>query len=102
MGRKKISKEELLAFLRRKKAFFYTAYGIKKIGVFGSYVRGEETRESDIDIIVDMARDRKNIHNLLGFKRYLEKELGVKIDVGLETALKPAIRPQVRKEVIYV
>jgi hypothetical protein len=77
-------------------------YGVTKIGIFGSITRDEQTEESDIDIAIEMAPGRKNLHNFLEFRRFLEKSLGTSIDLGIEGTLKPAIRDQIHKEIIYV
>jgi uncharacterized protein len=49
-----------------------------------------------------MEQSKKNIHNFLRFKRLLEKELGIKVDIGLENTLKPVIREHIKKDILYV
>jgi hypothetical protein len=51
---------------------------------------------------IEMAPDRKNLHNFLEFRRFLEKYLGTKIDLGIENTLKPAIKNAIKNEIIYV
>jgi predicted nucleotidyltransferase len=97
-----ISKVELTNFIKENKAEFLKKYGVAKIGIFGSIARGEQTEESDIDIAIEMAPGRKNLHNFLEFRRFLEKSLGTSVDLGIESTLKPAIRDQIQKEIIYV
>lgn len=97
-----ISKEEIISYLKRNKQFFKEKFGVIHIGVFGSFVRGEQSAQSDIDIIIKMEKDKKNIHNFLNFKRLLEGRLGVKIDMGLESNIKPSIKEEIENEVIYV
>jgi len=96
------SKDEIIAYLRNKKRFFYDEFGVTRMGIFGSFVRGEQTRSSDIDIIVEIEKDRKNIHSFLQLKRFLEKELAKKIDLGFERSLKPIIRDKIKGQIIYV
>lgn len=75
--------------------------GVAKIGLFGSYARGEADPASDIDILV-MMRDRPySIFGLMGIKLHLEEVLGHPVDVAPEDALRPEIRPYVMAEVIY-
>ena len=77
-------------------------FGVTRIGIFGSFVRGEQTSSSDIDIVVEMEKGKKNLHNFLQLKRLLEKETARKIDLGLEHSLKPAIRDKIKEQIIYV
>ncbi len=72
------------------------------MGIFGSFVQGDQVASSDIDMIVDIEKARKNIHSFLQLKRYLEKELEKKIDLGFEHSLKPILRDKIKKQVIYV
>jgi uncharacterized protein len=77
------------------------AMGVAKIGLFGSYARGDARLDSDIDILVVMANPGYSYFDLFGVQEYLEKLFGVKVDLGPEDALKPAIRPHIMSEVIY-
>jgi hypothetical protein len=97
-----ISKEELTIFFKKHRAEFLEKYGVSKIGIFGSIARGEQTEQSDIDIAIEMAPGRKNLHNFLEFRRFLEINLGTSIDLGIESTLKPAIKNQIQKEIFYV
>ena len=96
------SKEEIVAYLKSNKSFLYDKFGVTRIGIFGSFVRGEQTRSSDIDIIVEIEKGRKNIHIFLQLKRFLEKELEKKIDLGFEHSLKPIVRDKIKGQIIYV
>lgn len=77
-------------------------FGVTRIGVFGSLVRGDSTLASDVDIVVEMEGDRKNIHSFLQLKRFLENGISRRVDLGFEHALKPAVRERIRKHIIYV
>ncbi|MFB3887594.1 MAG: nucleotidyltransferase family protein [Thermodesulfobacteriota bacterium] len=94
--------EEIVAYLRKNKRFFYDRFGVTQMGIFGSFARGEQTRSSDIDMIVEIERGKKNIHSFLQLKRFLEKELAKKIDMGFEDSLKPTVREKVKQKIIYV
>lgn len=74
----KIDKEYILEFLRHNKSFLRKEFGVNEISLFGSFARGEETEESDIDLFVDMPPD---LHKLLGLIEFLEKNLKRKIDI---------------------
>jgi predicted nucleotidyltransferase len=94
--------EEIVTYLKNKKTFFYDKFGVTRIGVFGSFMRDEQTSSSDIDMVIEMEKDRKSIHSFLQLKRFLEKELERKIDLGFENSLKPVIKEKLKSRIIYV
>ena len=76
-------------------------YGVKKIGVFGSVARATQTRDSDIDILVEFQKDKKVFDNYMELKFFLEKLFNRKVDLVIEDALKSRIRDSVLKEASY-
>lgn len=76
-------------------------FHLKRIGIFGSYVRGEETHESDIDILVEFESDFETFDNYTDLKFYLEDRFGRKVDVVTVDALKPQLRDIILNEVSY-
>ena len=74
----------------------------KKIEVFGSYARGEEIPESDIDIIVEFS-ERKSLLDLVRIERELSDALGVKVDLLTEKSISPYLIERIKDdmEVIY-
>lgn len=81
----------------RKHSAVLRRYGVKRMGLFGSYVRGEQKKNSDIDFLVEFTKpDFDNFMNLIFF---LEDLFGKKVELITDTALSPYIRPYVRKEV---
>lgn len=48
------SLEEVVAYLKKNKTYLYDRFGVTRIGVFGSFVRGEQTAHSDIDMVIEM------------------------------------------------
>ncbi|MCX8106624.1 MAG: nucleotidyltransferase domain-containing protein [Ignavibacterium album] len=74
----KIDKEYILKFLRHNKNFLRKEFGVTEISLFGSFARGEETEDSDIDLFVDMPPD---LHKLLSLIEFLENNLKRKIDI---------------------
>lgn len=97
-----LSLKSVVDRLQKHKQFLRDSFGVTRIGVFGSLVRGDFTRASDIDIVVEMEEGRKNIHSFLQLKRFLENETSRKVDLGFEHALKPVVRERIRKHIIYV
>ncbi|MCH5229416.1 MAG: nucleotidyltransferase family protein [Muribaculaceae bacterium] len=82
---------------------FFTSQPIERAWIFGSYARGEQTPDSDIDILVDFNKD--NYPSLLNHVRMiyeLEKILGIKIDLVPNDGLYPSIRPIIEKERILL
>ena len=96
------SRQEMVAYLKNNKRLFYEKFGVTRMGIFGSFVREEQTCSSDIDMVVEIEKDRKNIHSFLPLKRFLEKELARTIDLGFEHSLKPAVREKIKGQIIYV
>ena len=81
-------------------------FGVKRIGVFGSYVRGEQRKESDIDILVEFEEGKATLENFLDLKEYLEKLLGKKVDLltreGVNSIRIEYIRKEIEENVVYV
>ncbi len=77
-------------------------FGVKDIGLFGSYARGEQNVNSDIDILVDFFEDKESFDNLMGLYDFLEKIFqNEKIEVVTKNGLSPYIGPRILQEVIY-
>lgn len=96
-----MTREEILDFLTTHKAELETRFGVVKIGLFGSYARGDAREDSDVDVAVELVKD--NIADkYFGLLHYLEDHLHRKIDLGIESNIKPALRPYVMKEIMYV
>ncbi len=76
-------------------------YPIKRIGIFGSYIRGEENKDSDLDILVEFERPI-DIFKFIELEETLSESLGVKADLVSKQALKPFIGKKILKEVIFV
>ena len=78
-------------------------YQVKEIGIFGSYVRGEQKKKSDIDILVEFDESSKlSLLDFIGLENYLTDILGVKVDLVEKGSLKPRIGKHVLEEVVAV
>ncbi|HIH72245.1 MAG: Uncharacterized protein XD43_1243 [Thermococcales archaeon 44_46] len=93
--------EEIQKILQAHKKELYEKFGVKKIGIFGSYSRGEQKETSDVDILVEFHRPIGFIE-FIKLQEYLETLLGVKVDLVTKKALKKQIRKQILQEVKYV
>ena len=95
--------EEIKGILEEHKEEVSRKYKVREIGIFGSFVRGEQKKRSDIDILVEF--DQRNIPGLLKFiemERYLEKLLRKKVDLVRKGGIRPELRKNILKEVIYI
>ena len=98
---KNITKETILEYLSSNKSELREKYGVIKIGLFGSYARGEERDDSDIDLAIEIEKDKKNISNFFGLKREMERVFAKKVDLGIESSLKPIAKKYILKEILY-
>ncbi len=80
---------------------FLKNQGARKIAVFGSYVREEETPQSDIDIIVEFT-ERKSLLEIVGIEQELSEKLGMKVDLLTEKSISPYLIDQIKKEMVEV
>ena len=76
-------------------------HGVKKIFVFGSYVRGEEKSQSDIDIIVEFL-ERKSLLDIIGIEQELSENLGMKVDLLTEKSISPYLIDRIKKERVII
>jgi len=95
-----MNKHEIINFLVEHKQELREKYGVTKIGLFGSYAKGEGKPGSDIDIAVEINSQNK-YRSFFGLKRHLEKSFNNKVDLGIESTLKPVVREYILKEIIY-
>jgi len=78
------------------------SYGVKNIGVFGSFVKEEQDISSDIDILVEFEKGMKTFDNFMGVLFFLEDLFKINVDLVTKEALSPHIGPSILKEVVYV
>lgn len=76
-------------------------YAVKTLGVFGSYVRGEQTRKSDLDILVEFTQT-PTLLEFVHLKRHLGDLVGIPVDLVLKKTLKPHIGQYILAEVVPV
>jgi len=77
------------------------AYGVRRVGIFGSFARSTQNNKSDIDILVEFNPDNKTFDNYMDLKFYLERLLHRKVDLVIKDALKARIKNRVLSEVEY-
>jgi predicted nucleotidyltransferase len=96
-----MGKPEIIDIIKSSKPEMQARFGVNKVGLFGSYVRKQQRRRSDIDILVSFSRDI-DLFDFIDLREYLEDRLQQKVDLVMESALKPAIGKRILAEVEYV
>ena len=87
--------------LKEHKTKLEEEYGLSEIGVFGSYVEGRQTEDSDLDILVEFG-ETIDLFSFVRLKNYLSDLLGTKVDLVMKKALKPKIGERILSQVIYI
>jgi predicted nucleotidyltransferase len=96
------SSEEILNFITRNKALLRERFHIVKIGIFGSFARGEQHLDSDVDLLVEFEEGTKNLYELkIQLKEFFRAHLGIETDICREKYIKPRIKSSILKETIY-
>jgi len=93
--------KEKLAKIKASKEIIRKRYHVKKIGIFGSFVRGEQRKKSDIDIVVVLS-EPIGFFEFIRLENYLSRKLGRKVDLLTKEGIKPAVKKDILKETIYV
>lgn len=92
---------QIIDFLRSHKDFFATEFKVKRIGIFGSYARGDVSADSDIDIVVEL--EKPDLYYLIGVKQAVEEALGGKVDVvRLRDKMNETLKRRIEQDAIYV
>jgi predicted nucleotidyltransferase len=94
------TKDQVLARLREAQAEL-RRFGVKRCGVFGSFVRNESRDQSDVDILVEFEPDQKTFDNFMHLAFFLEELFGRQVDLITTEALSPYIGPHILREVEY-
>ena len=76
-------------------------YGVSKIGVFGSFARGDVTNTSDVDVLIEFREGHATFDNYMGLKFMLQDLFARKVDLVTVKALKPQLREDILREVVY-
>ncbi len=93
--------EEIIEAIKKRKRVLEDKYKVKEIGIFGSYVRGEQTEKSDVDILVEFY-DLPDVFNLLKLERSLRGTLKCRVDVVRKQAIRKELRDKILSEAIRI
>jgi predicted nucleotidyltransferase len=78
-------------------------YGVKELGIFGSYIRNENNSDSDLDLLVDFFPEFPlTLLKFINMENYLQEKLNTKIDLVMKDGLKEELKPIILKEVIFI
>lgn len=94
----KLNKEKIFEILSENKEFL-KRQGVRKLELFGSYARGEESSSSDIDFIIDF--EKKTFDGYMNVKLFLEDVLKCPVDLVLENTIKPSLRDAILREAVH-
>jgi len=98
----KKSVDEILHTLRRHLPQLQEEYGVRSLWLFGSYVRGEQRKRSDLDMLVELDNRSLSLLKFIGLENHLGDLLKIKVDLVEKDILKPAIGRNVLEEIIRV
>lgn len=87
--------------LDKHSSFLRKTYKVKGMALFGSFVRGQQTKKSDIDMLVDLSSP-VGFFKFIELENFLTRVLGRKVDLVTKNALKPIIKKEVLRETVYV
>ncbi|MCJ7650435.1 MAG: nucleotidyltransferase family protein [Candidatus Lokiarchaeota archaeon] len=97
---KSLNKEEIFKLLKQHREELKN-YNVIKLGLFGSVLRGNNTKESDIDFIVEFEEGKKNYDNFIEVAFLLESILQKKVDLLTMEAINPNMKPKILKEAYF-
>lgn len=100
MNTKVQTKQDILRLLQEQHAQL-RAFGVKSLGLFGSFVREQQTSDSDIDFLVEFETGQKTFNNFIQLAFFLEDQLQRKVELVTRESLSPYIGPHILKEVEY-
>ena len=93
--------KKIKKILLSHKQELHKRFHMKEIGIFGSYVRNEQKKESDVDILIEFKKPL-GLLEFLDAQEFLEQLLKLKVDLVTKKALKPYIGKRILEEVVYL
>lgn len=93
--------EEIKQWLVQNKSLLQEQYKVRELGIFGSYIRREQTETSDIDVLVEFS-ETPSLLKFVNLENYLSDSLGVKVDLVHRSGLKPRLGERILAEVVYL
>jgi predicted nucleotidyltransferase len=94
-----LSSDEILTVLKNHRKELGTRFSVRRIGLFGSALRGGASEKSDVDILVELAQP--TFDHYMDLKFFLEEQIGRPVDLVLADSLKPRLKPIIARQVAY-
>ena len=97
------SKNDVINEIKKLKSDLQSKFDVEQIGIFGSFVYNKQTKDSDLDILIELKKDsRMSLLGLSIFEDWLSDILEIKVDLVLKSTLKPRIGKKILDEVVYL
>ncbi|MDF1884315.1 nucleotidyltransferase family protein [Sulfurimonas sp. SAG-AH-194-C21] len=97
------TKQEILEFLSSNQIYIKEHYSLTKLGLFGSFARDEQTKDSDVDLLIEIKSNTANINDLKNsLSNYLTQAFGRNVDLAREKYLKSYAKKEILQDTIYV
>ncbi|MCT2536744.1 nucleotidyltransferase family protein [Aquibacillus koreensis] len=96
-----LSQQEILEDLSNNMYIWKEKYGMKRIALFGTYTREEQTESSDIDLLVEFEENSITFDNYMDLKLHLEDHFKKQVDLVILDDIKPAIKPSIIRSAKY-
>ena len=96
------TRDQILSFISQNKSQFRDKFHIVRMGLFGSYARGEQKEKSDIDLLVEFEENTQDLYELkLQLKDLFKERFGIEVDICREKYIKSRIKKTILKETVY-
>lgn len=92
---------EIKRILQKRKEDLQKKYGVKEIGVFGSFVRGQQNKRSDVDILVEFT-NTPDLFDFIRLENSLRRSLGRKVDLVRKGSIRPELRRNILSEAVML
>ncbi len=93
--------EEIRKILKENQTVLKDKFKVKEMGIFGSFVRGEQKKKSDLDILVEF-EEPTSLLEFVALENHLSEIIGEKVDLVMKSVLKPRIGKHILEEVVYI
>ncbi len=93
--------DEVRTTIRQHRNVLAEKYGVAVVGIFGSYVRGEQGQQSDIDLLTEILRPI-SLLEIVGAEIYLSETLGIKVDLVPKRSVREELRDNILKEAVGI
>jgi predicted nucleotidyltransferase len=95
------SLDEIREIIRQHRNVIADKYGVDVVGIFGSYVRSEQERQSDIDLLAEILRPI-SLLEMVGAEIYLSETLGIKVDLVPKRSVREELRDNILEETVSI